>query len=73
VIRIVPADRVLTETDAPFADINNRTSEPRDVTAMIARLAELRNVGAEEMKRTIASNAERVLTFAGVSIPVAGR
>lgn len=73
VIRSVPADRLLTETDAPFTKINNRTSEPRDVTAMIARVAELRNVGTEEMKHTVASNAERVLRFAGVSIPTAGR
>lgn len=69
----VPAERLLTETDAPFIKINQRTSEPRDVTATIARLAKLRNVSIDEMKQTVASNAERVLSFARVSIPTAGR
>ena len=68
-IKSLPADRLLTETDAPFTEIENRKSEPRDVTGMISRLAQLRNLSVEEMKRTVTSNAERVLAFAGVSIP----
>ena len=70
VIRSVPGDRLLTETDAPFTEVDNRISQPRDVTATIVRLAELRNVPVEEMRRIVASNAERVFAFAGVSIPV---
>lgn len=69
-IKSLPADRLLTETDAPFIEIENRKSEPRDVTGMISRLAQLRNLSVEEMKCTVTSNAERVLAFAGVSIPV---
>jgi TatD DNase family protein len=72
-IKSLPADRLLTETDAPFTEIENRKSEPRDVTGMISRLAQLRNLPVEEMKRTVTSNAERVLAFAGVSIPVSDR
>lgn len=71
VVGRVAADRLLTETDAPFADLRGHTRGARDVTPLMARLAELRKVGAEEMKRTIASNAERVLAFAGVTVPVA--
>jgi TatD DNase family protein len=67
-IKSVPVDRQLTETDAPFTEIDNRTSEPRDVIAMILRLAQLRNLTIEEMKRTITANAQRVFSFAGVSI-----
>lgn len=70
-IKSLPADRLLTETDAPFTEIENRKSEPRDVTAIISRLAQLRNLPIEDMKRTVTANAERVLAFAGVSIPVA--
>jgi TatD DNase family protein len=68
-IRSLPADRLLTETDAPFTEIDNRKSEPRDVTAMISLLAQLRNLSLEEMKRTVITNAERVLAFAGVTVP----
>jgi len=69
-IKSVPADRLLTETDAPFTEIENRKSEPRDVTAMVLRLAQLLNLSVKEMKRTVTANAQRVLAFAGVSSPV---
>jgi TatD DNase family protein len=71
-IKSLPADRLLTETDAPFTEIDNRKSEPRDVTAMISGLAQVRNVSVDEMKRTVTANAEHVLAFAGVSIAVSG-
>lgn len=69
-IKSLPADRLLTETDAPFTEIENRKSQPWDVMAIISRLAQLRNLSVEEMKRIVAANAERVFAFAGVSIPV---
>jgi TatD DNase family protein len=69
-IRSLPAERLLTETDAPFTEIDNRKSEPRDVMGMISRVAQLRHVPVEEMRRTVSANAERVLAFAGASIPV---
>jgi hypothetical protein len=37
---------------------------------MISRVAQLRHVPVEEMRRTVSANAERVLAFAGASIPV---
>src|SRR5262249_4656507 len=72
-IKSLPSDRLLTETDAPFTEIENRKSEPRDVTGMMSRLAQVRNLPVEEMKRSVTANAEHVLAFAGVSIPVSHR
>jgi TatD DNase family protein len=72
-IKSLPADRLLTETDAPFTEFENRKSEPRDVTTMIPSLAQLRNLPPEEMKRIVTGNAEYVLAFAGVSIPITQR
>jgi TatD DNase family protein len=69
-IKSLPADRLLTETDAPFIEIENRKSEPRDVESTILRLAQLRNSSVGQMKSTIMANAERVLAFAGISVPV---
>jgi len=31
VVRYLPSDRILTETDAPFIEIAGRKAEPRDV------------------------------------------
>lgn len=67
-IRSMPTDRILTETDAPFTETDNRKSEPRDVTGTVARLAQLLNIPAGEMKRTVAANAERVFAFAGIGV-----
>jgi TatD DNase family protein len=68
VIRVLPADRLLTETDAPFADSADRVSEPRDVMITADQLAEVRGVTVDEMSTVLAANAARVLTFAGVAI-----
>jgi len=72
-IRSLPADRLLTETDSPFTEIENRRSEPRDVMTIISWLAQLRSLPVEEMKRTVAANAERVFAFAGVNVPATPR
>lgn len=66
--RRLPLDRILTETDGPFTDYGTRRSEPADVSATVAKLAEVRNTTQPEMTRVIADNAARVLSFAGVSI-----
>jgi len=68
-IRSLPADRLLTETDAPFIQVESRKCKPRDVTAITSRLAQLRNLSVEEMERTVTANAERVLAFAGAKVP----
>lgn len=73
VIRSLPSDRILTETDAPFTETDNRKSEPRDVTGTIVRLAQLLNIPADEMRRTVAANARRVFAFAGISFALPDR
>ena len=40
---------------------------------MISRLAQLRSLPVEEMKRTVTANAQRVLAFAGVSVRLSDR
>lgn len=56
VIRELPPDRILTETDGPFLDTENRPVRPRDVAATVAELAEVRGTDAGEMSRTILGN-----------------
>ena len=65
-IRNLPSDRLLTETDAPFTTVDDRKSEPRDVAAAVERLAIARGVSPLEMRNTLAANATRIFMFAGI-------
>jgi TatD DNase family protein len=65
VVRSLPGDRLLTETDAPFTETNGRKSEPKDVLTTASALASLRGVSTAEMSEVLRSNAARVLAFAG--------
>ena len=65
-IRNLPSDRLLTETDAPFTEIDGRKAEPRDVLTTIEMLARLRTVSVAEMSATLSANTSRVFAFAGL-------
>lgn len=61
--RLVPAERLLVETDSPYlAPVPRRGQrcEPADVVHVLARLAELRAVSVEALAATTADNARRV-------------
>jgi TatD DNase family protein len=62
-IALIPIDRILTETDAPYvAPVPHRgeKNEPAYVVHTLARLAELKGVPAEEMKAQVWENAQRI-------------
>lgn len=61
--RIVPADRILVETDSPFLTpepFRGRTNEPALVVAVGAALARARGVEPEEIAELTRENAGRV-------------
>lgn len=58
----VPADRILTETDAPYlapVPHRGRRNEPAFLPATVAALAMQRRVGADELARVTRDNARR--------------
>lgn len=62
-IKIIPIDRILSETDAPYvapAPYRGKKNEPAYVVHAAARLAELKEISAEEMKARIWENAHRI-------------
>jgi len=65
-VRALPADRLLTETDAPFTMVGNRKAEPSDIVDTMTRLAAARSLTPGEMSATLKANATRVFAFAGV-------
>jgi len=58
----LPRDRVLTETDGPFAMLDGRTVEPRDVVRTTGLLARLWDVPAAEAERQVGSNLGALLS-----------
>jgi TatD DNase family protein len=66
-VTTLPSDRLLTETDAPFTRIGDRSTAPADIKATVEALASLRQERPEEMAQTINTNLRALLDAAGVS------
>ena len=65
-IRMLPMERILTETDAPYVapvPYRGKRNEPAYVIETVKKLAEIKNVGAEEMKKKIWENAKRIFAI----------
>lgn len=61
VIERTPADRILTETDAPFARTANRRTCPFDVSIVVEHLAKTWGRTADDVQRQITANFEAIL------------
>ncbi|MEW8026893.1 MAG: Qat anti-phage system TatD family nuclease QatD [Candidatus Thiodiazotropha endolucinida] len=66
IVKALPDDRLLTETDGPFAKVANQNSTPRDVLSLPERIAELRGAGTEQIYDAISRNARHVFEKAGI-------
>ena len=67
-IRLVPDDRILAESDSPYlAPVPHRgkRNEPAWVSFTVAHLATARNVSAESMGEIVSTNARRFFKLAG--------
>jgi TatD DNase family protein len=60
-VAALPADRLLTETDAPFTKFNNRPTSPIDVKETVQMLAGLRGLTDELQMAAISSNLRYLL------------
>jgi TatD DNase family protein len=63
-IKVIPIERLLTETDGPFTQIEGRQSEPGDVRFAVDGLAQLHNLPVETMRAQIANNLRQILATA---------
>jgi TatD DNase family protein len=72
-LRIVPDDRLLVESDSPYlapVPHRGRRNEPAWVASTLARLADARGVAADALGATVTANARR---FFGLADAASGR
>ena len=64
VIKMIPLDRILSETDAPYVSpvpYRGKRNEPAYVVEVVKKLAEIKGISTEEMERRIFENVKEVL------------
>jgi TatD DNase family protein len=62
-IKMLPMDRILTETDAPYVapvPYRGKRNEPAYIVEVVKRLAEIRGLSVEKMKEIVWENTKRV-------------
>lgn len=57
----LPMDRILTETDGPFTQIDGRPAEPSDVQAATLAIARIRNLPSDAVAKTVWTNLQTLL------------
>lgn len=60
-VSCLPIDRILTETDGPFTLVDDRPSEPSDVKATVAAIADVRLITIDAVTTSIRSNLRSLL------------
>ena len=76
VARDLPLDQILTETDSPFLSPQGRRgkrNEPAHVVEVAQTLANVRNLGREEVAAATAANFRRFFRLGGLEIPAQPR
>ncbi len=60
-VKEMPKERILTETDGPFASLDQKVLMPWDVQKAIPALSELWQISPEEANFALTSNLQSVL------------
>ena len=68
IVASLPLDRLLTETDGPFTQLDGRPSRPSDVAAMLPDLARLRGLTTDRLQRTLIENLRALVTPQGGAV-----
>nr|WP_312000971.1 TatD family hydrolase [Bradyrhizobium altum] len=57
----MPLDRILTETDGPFTQMQGRPAEPADVRLTVASIADVRTMATSTVSDTVRKNLQALL------------
>jgi TatD DNase family protein len=61
-VKAIPLNRMLTETDGPFTSTNDRPSKPADVASVVEVLSRLHGVPPLDMARVVRDNLRVLLS-----------
>lgn len=62
IIRLLPFDKLLTETDAPFIEVQGKPSRPADVQSAVDSLAALLGRTSSEVRDLVYQNAKTLIS-----------
>lgn len=60
--KILPREKILTETDGPFISINGEPIRPAYIPQIVSKIAELLNVEKDELQNNISENFQTLMT-----------
>jgi TatD DNase family protein len=69
IIRSIPMDRIVTETDGPFAKTGRTESQPKDVPRLVTDLAAVWGRPPDEVADQIYANMKAIASAAGLDVP----
>ena len=62
-LKILPIDKVLTETDGPFMKIGQRSAHPDDVSFVVKQCAQFWNITPNESAKIILDNCRKIVSI----------
>jgi TatD DNase family protein len=60
----MPRDRVLTESDGPFAQLENRAAMPSDINVALKYLGDIWSMGSADVHQTMIENFRTLVAVA---------
>lgn len=63
IINNIPLDRLLTESDGPFANIDNKPSSPLFIKNTLFELAKIYNISQDEIMKIVYNNFYKILSL----------
>ena len=67
-LRAIPRERILLETDGPYAKAQGRVAYPHELPDMVKNLAHAWSIAPDSARSVITENQKRFLRFAGLAV-----
>lgn len=67
IVAALPREKVVTETDGPYAKLGGRSTEPKDIPALVSGLARVWKEEPEQARQRIFANMAAIAAAAGRS------